>query len=158
MNRDSDRPSETFDTDHPALTRTLRALAAVEPDPQMRERLLRQIRISAAEPQPRLFILSPRLAAATFAGCLACTLMVAGSVEHSRHAATHAPTTTVPVIQVYPGQGSGVGTAAAAHIAAHPQVAPKGGGRTNRRTAPGRANLAPGTHSRGGVPVPAPQN
>jgi negative regulator of sigma E activity len=158
MNLDPNMRSEAPQNDHPAVAATLRALTAVEPDPQMKERLLRQIRLASADARPvSLFFWRPRVAAATFAGCLACTVIVAGSIEHSRHAAAHGIAPAAPVIQVYPGQSTGVGTAAATHIAAHPQIAPQGGGRTHHRTMPGRANLAPGTHSRGGVSVPVPQ-
>jgi hypothetical protein len=139
---------------HPALQKTLHALGSVTPNVTMNERLLRQLRLAATEPQPSRLPWNvpymPRLAAMALAGSFACSLIVVGSVEHSHRAAPQA----APVLQLFPAQ-SGVGTASAARIAADPAIAPAGRGRAAHRITPGRASLRPGARPHGEVAVPA---
>ena len=144
---------------NPLIDRALHQLGSVEPDPGMNDRVLRRIRQAEAEPAPRpnsfgwprLALAWPRLALAGFAGCCICAAVVIGSVQHS-HAVAAQNRPVLPILH----QQSGVATASSTHIAAHPPVAPKGGGRSDQHPGQGRATVKPGTHIHGGDGITVP--
>jgi hypothetical protein len=141
----------------------LHQLGSVNPESGMNDRILRRIRQAAAEPAPspspisfgwpRLALAWPRLVFGGLAGCCLCAAVVFGSIQHTNSvAAQNRP--VLPVLH----QQSGVATASSTHIAAHPPVAPKGGGRSDQHPGQGRAIVKPGTHVHGGdgITVPPP--
>ncbi len=131
------------------IDHALQQLAAVEPQPGMNDRILRSLR--QAQPAPRAALGWPRLAFAGLAGCCLCSVVVLGSVQHSRNvAAQHRP--IIPILQ----QQSGISTASSARIAAQPPVAPTGSGRSNQHLGQGRASVKPGTHVRAGDGISLP--
>jgi hypothetical protein len=85
---------------------------------------------------------------------LLCTVIVSSSVRFS-HRNHPGPVAGPPVLQM---QGTGVGAASAVHPAG-PAAAPVPAGtrgRSSRRTAQGRARIAPQARKAPGVAVPAP--
>jgi hypothetical protein len=143
----------------------LRALGTATPEPGLEGRVL--IRLAAARMQvdsaggahvwwrrlPRPVM---PLMGFTCAGVL-CAVIVAGSVNHSRHN----PTGPVPppVMQM---PGTGVGAASAMHPAAPASTPVPAGtasrGHSSRRNSKGRARITPEAHKAPGVAVPAPDS
>ncbi|HCT59727.1 MULTISPECIES: hypothetical protein [Acidobacterium] len=129
---------------HPALDAALRQLGTATPDPQMQERLLRRLRTAAlTDAAPQSGLRWPRFAAAALAGSFACALIVTGSLAHSHTVAERQA--GPPMLEIVRPQ-SGVSTASAAHITAHPVPAP-GKGRAHEQ-------MTPGVHTRQGLALP----
>lgn len=136
------------------IDRTLAQLGSARPRPGMQDRILRRLDEALAAPvaAPRVaFFGWPRLAFASLAGCCLCAGVVFGSLQHS-HAVAAQNRPIVLVLQ----QQSGVATASSTHIAAHPAMAPKGGGRSDEHLGSGRATVKPGTHVHGGDGIAVP--
>lgn len=142
---------------HQIIDRALHQLGSVDPDPGMNDRILRRLHQAEAEPSPislgwpRFALAGPRLAIAGIAGCCLCAVVVIGSIQHTNAvAAQNRP--VLPILH----QQSGVATASSTRIAAHPPVAPKGGGRSDQHPGQGRATVKPGTHVHGGDGITVP--
>jgi hypothetical protein len=131
------------------IDRALHQLGHVQPQPGMKNRILRSLRPSPTALKPAFAW--PRLAFASLAGVCLCAAVVVGSLQHS-HAVAAQNHPALPILQ----QQSGVATASSTRISAHPAIAPKGGGRSNQHLGTGRATVKPGTHIHGGDGIPVP--
>jgi hypothetical protein len=143
----------------------LRNVGTASPPSGIEGRILTRLaaeRLSTAEsrsvsPASRFARLSRLSAPALCAlsSCLVAAVIVAGSVSHSRHNAPAQPS-VAPVLHL---PASGVGAASAAH-AAGPASAPIPAGESarghSRRSAQGRARIAPHAKKAPGVVVPNP--
>ncbi len=145
----------TPDTHHNAashlIDRALHQLGSVQPRDGINNRILYRLRQAESAPAPRAIAPWPRLAVASLAGACLCAAIVIGSVQHSRAVAAQ----NHPVLLILQQQ-SGVATASSTRIAAHPVIAPKGGGRSDEHIGQGRATVKPGTHIHGGDGIPVP--
>ena len=131
----------------------LHLLGSAQPSAELQSRILARIATAPAgavsRPTIWRFFYMPRLAFGAATAVLASAVIIAGSVEHSRHI-------TLPTagVQLAPA-GSGLGTASAAHLATQPvKAANDGRGRSRQRTARGRASLTKRVPKPAGVAVP----
>lgn len=132
------------------IDQTLRLLGAATPAPGMEERIARRIaEADARRTAPRFFSL-PQLAFGMAAAVMACAVIIAGSVSHSRHIlpvapGLHLPGTTQP----------GVGAASAAHVTTQPVSSlPQDRPRSVRQTVNGRAVISSHAKKPTGIAVP----
>ena len=132
------------------IDRTLRVLGSATPDPGMEDRIaVRIARESASAAAPRFFRL-PRLAFGLAAAAMACAVIIAGSVSHSRHILPVAPGLHLPI-----ASQPGVGAASAAHVAQQPVTSlPQDRPRSVRQTVNGRAVISSHAKKPAGVAVP----
>lgn len=132
------------------IDRTLRVLGSAAPDPGMEDRIAARIaRESASAAAPRFFRL-PQLAFGLAAAAMACAVIIAGSVSHSRHILPVAPGLHLPT-----ASQPGVGAASAAHVAPQPVTSlPQDRPRSVRQTVNGRAVISAHAKKPAGVAVP----
>jgi hypothetical protein len=156
--------NSAMDRGQSALDAALRSVGSATPAAGLEGRILtrlasERIRMES-EPARRLLFarlgVFPARALGLVTACLLGFVVVAGSVSYSRH--IRPSTTGTPPSLVLPGQG--VGAASAVHPAAPASTpAPPGqAGRSARRSAPGRARIAPHSRKAPGVAVPPPLN
>lgn len=139
----------------------LRAVGSATPEPGFEGRILSRLAQARAEGTvasgarrgPRLM----RMAAPVLGfvcATLLCAVIVGSSVRFS-HRNHPGPVAGPPAIQM---QGTGVGAASAVHPAGPASTPIPAGtrGRASRRTAQGRARIAPQARKAPGVAVPAP--
>ncbi|MGC2163956.1 MAG: hypothetical protein WA634_18790 [Silvibacterium sp.] len=132
------------------IDRTLRLLGSATPAPGMEDRVVARLeRTRAIAKAPRFFTL-PQLALGMTAGVMACALIVAGSVSHSRHILPIAPGLHLP------GESQpGVGAASAAHVAQQPVTTlPQDRPRSVREATNGRAVISSHAKKPTGIAVP----
>lgn len=132
------------------IDRTLRVLGSATPDPGMEDRIVARIaRESVSAAAPRFFRL-PQLAFGLAAAAMACAVIIAGSVSHSRHILPVAPGLHLPT-----ASQPGVGAASAAHVAPQPVTSlPQDRPRSVRQTVNGRAVISSHAKKPAGVAVP----
>jgi hypothetical protein len=142
------------------IDRTLHALGSATPREGMEERILARLsRAKAVAPAPRFFSL-PQFAFGLAAAVLACVVIVAGSVTHSRRIL---PAPGLSGLHLPAGSEQGVGAASGARVAPQPvQSLPQDRPRSVRKTVNGtvsgtvngRAVIATGAKKPSGVAVP----
>jgi hypothetical protein len=132
------------------IDRTLRVLGSAAPTPGMEDRIVaRIVREGTSVNKPRFFRL-PQLAFGLAAAMIACAVIVAGSVRHSRHILPIAPGLHLPG-----ASQPGVGAASAAHVAPQPVTTlPQDRPRSVRQTVNGRAVISSHAKKPMGVAVP----
>jgi len=147
------------------INRTLHLIGSANPRPGLEKRIaarLAHVPVYEISHKSSRFLGLPRLAVASAAGLLAAIVIIAASVNHSRHLLPIAPGLQVPG-----DPSSGVGAASAEKVAPRPVVAPANGharsvrqiGRetstdTQRKTGTGRATISPDAQKPEGVAVP----
>jgi len=134
------------------IDRTLRLLGSATPVPGMEDRIaarLAQAHVSAETPR---FFRPPQLVFGLAAAAVACVVIVAGSISHSRHILPIAPGLHLP------GESQpGVGAASAAHVAPQPVTTlPQDRPRSVRQTENGRAVISSHAKKPAGIAVPKP--
>jgi hypothetical protein len=132
------------------IDRTLRMLGSVSPAEGMEERIVARLaNANVKQSAPRFFRL-PQLVLGMATAAALGTVIVVGSVSHSRHILPIAPGLHLPV-----GAQPGVGAANAAHVAPQPVTAlPQDRPRSVRQTVNGRAVISPSTKKPTGIAVP----
>lgn len=132
------------------IDQTLRLLGSATPAPGMEERIARRVaQASARKTAPRFFSL-PQLAFGMAAAVMACAVIIAGSVSHSRHILPVAPGLHLPGVSQ-----PGVGAASAAHVTTQPVSSlPQGRPRSVRQTVNGRAVIFSHAKKPTGIAVP----
>jgi hypothetical protein len=132
------------------IDRTLRLLGSATPSPGMEDRIVARIDRAQSMIEPRRFFSLPHLAFGMAAAVMACVLIVAGSVTHSRHILPVAPGLHLP------GESEpGVGAASAAHVAPQPVTTlPQDRPRSVREATNGRAVISPHAKKPAGIAVP----
>jgi hypothetical protein len=104
------------------IDRTLHHIGSAQPAPGLEDRILTRLTVAEARGRARRanrgFLNMSRLAFTTAAVFVACSVIVAGTVNHSRNIQPIAPGMRVPL------GGAGVGPAAAARIADQPIAPP----------------------------------
>ena len=132
------------------IDRALRLLGSAAPAPGMEDRVLARLERAQLMAEPRRFFSLPQLAFGMAAAVMACVLIVAGSVSHSRHMLPVAPGLHLP------GESQpGVGAASAAHVAPAPVTAlPQDRPRSVREATNGRAVISPQAKKPAGIAVP----
>jgi hypothetical protein len=147
------------------INRTLHLIGAADPRPGLEKRITARLaHVPVQDPSRKSIRLMgiPRLAVASAAGLLAAVVIIAASVNHSRHLLPIAPGLQVPG-----DSSSGVGAASAEKVAPKPVIAPANGharsvrqmGRetateAQRKTGTGRATISPDAQKPDGVAVP----
>ena len=132
------------------IDRTLRVLGSATPAPGMEDRIAARIARESASAAAQRFFRLPQLAFGLAAAAMACAVIVAGSVSHSRHIlpvspGLHLPTASQP----------GVGAASAVHVAPQPVTSlPQDRPRSVRQTVDGRAVISSHVKKPAGVAVP----
>ena len=141
---------ENYNEQDKRIDRTLRLLGSATPPPGMEDRIdARLARASVSNKRPRFFSLQ-QFAFGVAAAAMACVVIVAGSVSHSRHILPVAPGLHLP------GSAQpGVGAASAAHVAPQPVTSlPQDRPRSVRQTANGRAVISSQAKKPAGIAVP----
>ena len=133
------------------IDRTLHALGTAEPAAGMEDRIIaRLVRASEVSEERRSFFRLPQLAFGMAAAALACVMIVAGSINHSRHILPVAPGLQVPGITQ-----PGIGAASGARVAPQPVTAlPQDRPRSIREESNGRAVISPKLRKHAGIAVP----
>jgi 2-methylaconitate cis-trans-isomerase PrpF len=90
-----------------------------------------------------------RLVVTATSCAVACAIIIAGSVHHSRATLPASPNGDIRLM----GPSGGLGAASAAHLATQ-EVTPTGRPRAVRKTTDGRATIAPDAQKRAGEAVP----
>jgi hypothetical protein len=127
------------------INRTLRAVGSATPVAGMEDRIQRRLasanaRQRASRAASGFFRLS-QIAFGMAAAVIACAVIIAGSVSHSRHMQPVAPGLHLPTVSE-----PGLGAASAAHIASQPVTSlPQDRPRSVRKTTNGRAVISPDT-------------
>jgi hypothetical protein len=130
------------------IDRTLRLLGSAEPVAGMEDRIT--ARLASASVETRRFFRLPQLAFGLVAAAIACAVIVAGSVSHSRHILPIAPGLQVPGMSQ-----PGVGAASAAHTAQQPVTTlPQDRPRSVRQEENGRAVISSHAKKPAGIAVP----
>jgi len=129
---------------------TLRLLGSATPAPGMEDRIAARLaRANATNKAPRFFSLQ-QFAFGMAAAAMACVVIVAGSVSHSRHILPIAPGLHLPG-----AAQPGVGAASAAHVAPQPVTSlPQDRPRSVRQSGTGRAEISPHAKKPTGIAVP----
>lgn len=145
----------------PRIDAALRSIGSAHPTPGLEGRILNRLAAERLSESPARLPFLGRLVhyslpALGFAAAgLVCTVVVIGSVDHSRRIqADHTP---APPVLVLPGNG--LGAASAVHPAAPPSAPLPAGtdrGRSIRIVSRARAHIAPHAHKAKGVTVVAP--
>jgi hypothetical protein len=132
------------------IDRTLRLLGSATPVAGIEDRIAARItQAGTSEKMPRFFSL-PQLAFGLAVAAMACAVIVAGSVSHSRHILPVAPGLHLPGVSQ-----PGVGAASAAHVAPQPVTSlPQDRPRSVRQTGNGRAVILPNAKKPAGIVVP----
>lgn len=129
---------------------TLRVLGSAVPAPGMEERILFRLANANAHAKPQRLFTFPQLAVGVAATLLGGTIIIVGSVTHSRRILPVAPGIHLPA-----ATETGVGAASAAHVATHPVTAlPAARPRSVRKTVNGRAVISPEAKKHNGLAVP----
>jgi hypothetical protein len=139
----------------------LHAVGTAKPEPGLEGRILTRVAQARAEGTDAAgtglgsrLMRAARPALGFVCATLLCAVIVGSSVRYS-HRIHPGPVAGPPAIQM---QGTGVGAASAVHPAGPASKPMPAGteGRSSRRTAQGRARIAPQARKAPGVAVPAP--